>query len=66
MSLAVECLAFKHGVPPLEALEYYLKRLEARAGDEMAATRDVELWAKLWRSINGALRHTAIPTEGQP
>lgn len=52
-SAAIERLAARHGVPPLEALEFYLVRLAIRDGDESAAIADVELWARLWVNLKG-------------
>lgn len=60
-SNAIERLASRHGVPPLEAMEYFLVRLAIREHDdsmsrahaELAAIADVELWARLWIAVKG-------------
>lgn len=53
MNPSVESLASRYGVPPLEALEYYLDRLEVRHGSESDAIADLTIWARLWVAIKG-------------
>ncbi len=58
---AVERLAQRHGVPVLEAVEYYLSRVDDRMRGEgmdrehaeRVALFDVELWAKIWIGVKG-------------
>lgn len=55
----IERLAARYGVPVLEAQEFYLERAAIREYDgglsrdaaETAALEDVEVWAKLWLSV---------------
>jgi hypothetical protein len=61
-SARIEWLAATHGVPPDEALEYFLERAAIREYEgglsrdaaENAALGDTEVWAKLWISIHTA------------
>lgn len=58
----IESLIARHGVPALEAMEFFLERAAIREFEggmsredaETAAIGDLEVWAKLWISLNRA------------
>lgn len=58
-SARVESLCATYGVPPLEALEYFLERAairqyeggQSREVAESGALTDTEVWAKLWIAL---------------
>jgi hypothetical protein len=59
LSTAIERFAADHGVPVLEAQEFWAERAAIREYDgglsreaaESAALQDVEVWAKLWKQL---------------
>lgn len=60
-SARIESLCATHGVPVLEAQEYWAERAAIRQYDgglsrdaaESAALGDLEVWAKLWTALRG-------------